>query len=265
MQGFDPMKVRAHRRAQAEAGFPLLRGCAGTQAIALVNYLDGASDAERVVFTDQFSEFDHAESSDGALTPAALAELLGRYPLLAQHYGAFLGGSTPVARAPDVRRLPVKVLAGVMKDAQVGGLDGWMKLVGLSDDPAARAPPAAHAPSLEEIVPVAPQRLRKLIGDAMRQSFAAQDRRITSDHTQYAASIPGGNIKVDVLFARGSGATEQFNYHLGADVAGRPPVWMGSYEGLWRLPSRWNYVTEANADRSIAHLVRLIEACVAMV
>ena len=33
-----------------------------------------------------------------------------------------------------------------------------------------------------------------------------------------------------------------------------------SYEAAWPLPSRWDYVTETNAARSIAHFVRLIEA-----
>lgn len=265
MQGFDPVKVRAHRRQQAEAGFPLLRGCAATFVIGLLLFLDKLSAADRIAFADQLSDFLDTQRADPAMTLEGRNDLLRSLPLVDAYFGGILGTREPVPRARDVRLLPVKVLAGVMKDAQVGGLEGWFKLVGLPDDPAARAPAADHVASLDEAVPVAPRRLRKLIGDALKQRFGAQDKRITSDHTQYTAAVPGGTIKVDVLFARGSGATEQFTYDFGANIAGRPPVWMGSYEGLWRVPSRWDLVTETNADRSIAHLVRMIEACVEMV
>ena len=41
MGGFDQVKVRHHRLREAELGFPLLRGCASTEAISLVLYLEG--------------------------------------------------------------------------------------------------------------------------------------------------------------------------------------------------------------------------------
>ena len=82
-----------------------------------------------------------------------------------------------------------------------------------------------------------------------------------SEHTQFTAQIASGSFKVDIRFARGSRHSHQFDYHVSAKIENRPPLWMASYEVVWFTSAHWDYVTEANAERSVTHLIRQIETC----
>lgn len=261
MQGFDRDKVRIHRCHQAELGFPLLRGCPNTAAIELIGLLDELSAADRMVFAEQLSDFAEVQDANPAMPLDERSRLLKRLPLVERHFGKHFGIPASVPRRPDVRLIPVKMLAGILRDERSGGFEGWAKLVSLSDDQTVRAPAATHAASLDEIVPASPARLRKLIGSAMKQRFGAQSQPISSEHTQFTATLPGGGFKVDVRFARSGMSRQQFDYNYSAKVEARPPVWMSSYEGVWKIIPQWDYVTETNAERSVAHFIRLIETC----
>lgn len=261
MRGLDLTKTREHRRQQAERRFPLLRGSPNTAAIGLVGFLDRLSADEQLSFADQLSDLADVQQANPAITVEERLALVRSLPLVERHFGRHLGLTTSPIPLIDVRLIPVKVLAGVFKDEVTGGFDGWAKLVMLSEEPEARAPAAAHATSLQEIVPIAPGRLRKLISDAMKKRFGAGEQRVDPEHTQFTAQLPGCTVKVDVIFAKGGGSRHQFDYHVSAKIGDLPPIAMVSYEGVWLTSGRWDYVTETNADRSVAHLIRQIETC----
>jgi hypothetical protein len=261
VRGLDPTKTRDHRRQQAERGFPLLRGSPNTAAIGLVAFLDRLSAGKQLSFADQLSDLVDGQLANPAMTGEKRLALVRSLPLVEQHFGRHFGLTSAHIPSIDVRVIPVKVLAGVLKDKTVGGFDGWAKLVTFSEEPDARAPAAAHASSLQEIVPIAPGRLRKLIGDAMKKQLGAGEQRVNAEHIQFTAQLPGGNVKVDVIFAKGGTARHQFGYHVSAKIGASPLISMASYEGVWLTNSHWDYVTEANADRSVAHLIRQIETC----
>lgn len=248
---------RAHRREQAEHGFPLLRGCPNTFAISLVAYLDHLEEPQRRTFADQLSDFIDADEPAPGMTVEQKSVLLRELPLVEAFFGGRLTGQLK-HRRPDVRFIPVKVLAGVFRDQQVGGFEGWATMVGLDD--AARAPAEAHAASLDEIVPVAPRRLRRLIKGAMADRFSATEQRLSSEHIRYDAQRPGGRVLVDILFARSRGGSiHQLDYFFAAAMDDGRRITSQPYEALWGCPGRWDYITEANAERSIAHFVRLTE------
>lgn len=254
MQDFDPAKLRAHRLKEAEAGFPLLRGAPNTDAIARLVFLDALSDSDKIAFATQLADLDAAQAADAN---APFETLLRAPPLVEAYYAA--------RRAPaqGLAFMPVKLYAGVCKDTGVGGFAGFAKMVAMP--PEAQTPAIAHAASLSELAPVAPKRLRKLIDEAMTSRFGATAARVSSDHTRYNAAPPGGVLTVDVMFPRGMGPSWQVEHRFSAKMANGRSVWMKSYEGVWRLTPRWDYLTEANAERSIAHFVRLIEACVDLI
>lgn len=250
-QNFDPAKARAHRLEQARSGFPLLRGCPNTDAIARLAFLDGLSDADRLAFAGELSVVTEAQIAD---RNHPLDALLATAPLVAAFFAARRSPSQGVAF------LPAKLYAGVCKDTGVGGFEGWAKMVAMPEE--AKAPAAAHAASRDELVPVAPRRLRKLIDEALTSRFGATGERVSSDHTRYVAPLPGGQFTVDILFAKGMGPSHQFEHRFGARMTNGRSVWMESYEGVWLSMSRWDYVTETNAERSVAHLAQLIETCI---
>lgn len=245
-------RLRTHRLKEAEAGFPLLRGCPNTTIIARLAFLDTLCADNRMAFANQISDLAEAQA-ERDMTVDARGALMRALPLVE----AFLGAAGQRSPAQGAAFLPVKLYAGICKDKGVGGFDGWAKMVGMTLD--ARAPAPAHAASLDELVPVAPRRLRKLIDDAMSARFSARAERVSLDHTRYVAPLPDGNFTVDAMFPRGMGSSCQFDYRFGAQMTNGGSVWMQSYEGVWLSMSRWDYLTEANAERSVAHLARLAE------
>lgn len=263
MNNFDPGKLRAHRRAEAETGFPLLRGCPNTAAIALVNFLDSLSPADQVAYGEQLSSLEEAQAANPPKTNNEFLDLVRARPLLARHMGPSLNLVPPEAKAIDIRVVPVKLLSAVLKDN--GGLEGWAKIARISELPVARTPAPAHATSFDEVVPVAPRRLRKLIDDAMKSRFAAEAQRMDKEHTRYVAALDCGRLTIDFMFARAGAMQDQFDCHLSGELNDGRKLWNLDYESVWRISNRWNYVTEANAGRNIAHLVRLIDTCLELV
>ena len=77
-------------------------------------YLDGLVADERRRLVDELNESDRAP--DRAVGPALDAYL-----------AALVGGS----QRSRLGRVPVKIIAGVRKDDAVGGIDGWIRQVGL--------------------------------------------------------------------------------------------------------------------------------------
>ncbi len=263
MIGLDPAKVRQHRRDEIAAGLPLLRGCPNTLAIALVQFLDSLTPAERLEYADQLSSFEETQAANPPKTNDDILDLIRARPLLARHLGPAFNLVSPAAKPIDVRLIPVKLLYAVMRDN--GGLDGWAKIARLADDPTARTPSLAHAASFEEVVPVAPRRLRKLLDEAMKQRFAAVPQRIDKELTRYTAPLDGGRLLIDVTFARAGAMRDQFFYVVGGELKGGRKIWNMAYEGAWRTAPTWDYVTETNAERSIAHLGQVIEECLKLV
>ncbi len=261
MNGFDPVKARRHRLREAELGFPLLRGCASTEAISLLLYLEGLDLGDRLAFADQLSSLEEQQATSPPSTNDELLALVRSFPLVAQFLGRRIGLVPPEPMPVDVRRMPVKVLANVLADERTGGFEGWSKIVRLSDDPAARLPAAAHAASFEDIVPVEPRLLRRLFDDAMGRTFGATPQRVDKEHVRYDAVHPAGGFRVDLMFAPPGRMMHQFDYRFSAMLHRRPTIHMQAYESVWRLAPRWDYVTRANAERSVGHLATLVAAC----
>ena len=258
---FDPAKLRQHRQEQAAHGFPLLRACPNTAAIACITFLDTLSPAEREDFANQLSCLEDEQASRPPPTHADFQEMVRAFPLLARLFGASIGLHPPQATALDIRQVPVKLMAKLLKEAAAGGLETLGKTLMLSDEPEARRPSPAHAASLDEAVPVAPARLRKLIDRMMSDRFGATGQAIDKQHTVYDALVPAGQLRLHAMFAPPGRMTKQLQYHIEIRGTGHG---LAAYETVWRTPGVWDYLTESNADRSIVHLGTLIGVCLTL-
>jgi hypothetical protein len=260
---FDSAKLRQHRLEQAGAGFPLLRRCPNTSAISLLLFLDGLSAPERTDYARELTLLEEAQAARPPTSSAEMHDLVRSFPLVAQHMGPILGMVPPVARPRDFRRIPVKLLSKLLKEAGSGGVDQIAQTLLLSDDPAARLPAKDHAASLEELVPVAPARLRKLVDQMMKEAFGAEPQRLAKDHTVYEARLPGGHLKLHAMFAPPGRMMPQFDYRLEAALDGKARAAF-TYEEAWWLPASWDYLTESNAGPSISRLGELVKLAVAL-
>ena len=262
---FDPVKLKEHRLQQASLGFPLLRGCPNTYAISLMLSLDALAKEERMGFAEELTSMEEAQAAHPPESITAQRDLMRSFPLITRLLGRNLGLVDPQPHLIDMRCMPVKVLSSVLKEAGSGGLDQIARTLRLSDDPLARLPAQDHATTLEEMVPAPPALLRKLMDRMMKHGFGAEAQRLDKTDVLYEVPWPGGQLRLNVSYAQGPRLLQQFNYHLGIAVKGRPGMPMLSYESVWRVPGMWNYLTETNAERSIAHLRRLIIECLGLV
>ena len=264
MFGFDLARLRDHRLNEAMLGFPLLRGCPSTSAIRLIIQLDALSESGRQDFAGQLSSLDELQAARPPATNAELGDMIRSFPLVADFYGRTMGLVPPGPAQADVRTMPVKLLANVLKEVGPEGWDAWLQGLALSSDPAARLPDGSHVSSLAEAVPVEPRRLRKLVDEAMLSHWGAVPLAIGKGHVRYEATRPDGRFRVDLLTAPPGTMRHQFDYSITAERPGRPDLRTVAYETVWRLPARWDCVTEANAPRSAAHLGALVAACLAL-
>jgi hypothetical protein len=261
---FDAAKLRQHRQEQAAHGFPLLRACPNTSAIALITFLDTLAPAEREDFANQLSCLEAEQASRPPPTQAAIQEQMRAFPLLVRFFGGSSGLHPPQATALDIRQVPVKLMAKLLAEAGAGGLEAIGKTLMLSDEPEARAPSSAHAASLDEAVPVAPARLRKLIGRMMSDRFGATAQAIDKQSMVYDALVPAGQLRLHAKFSPPGRMTLQLGYHIEMRPRSPGQQWLADYETVWRTPGVWDYLTESNAERSIVHLGTLIGVCLAL-
>ncbi len=245
--------ARAHRRAEAEAGFPLLRGCPSTFVLRRLAALDGLSGAERVAYADQLSALVGAEAAEPLSQPAR-AEMVAGLPLVARVEAA---GQARLG----LRFQGVKSLARLA--AEPDGIAGFVRLQQLSGE--AAGPPAPHVPSFEAAVPAPPARLRKLVMAALLARFGGQVRKVSSDLEQLVAEVPRGKMVLNIGFAgRCWGAmSRQMDYSLCADLDGVRMV-PSAYEALWLLPAQWDLITVSNIEAVAAHLPKVIAAWLAV-
>lgn len=235
---------RAHRRAEAEAGFPLLRGCPSTFVQRWLLRVEGMDAAERVALAEGISDLSEAQAA-GPLDEAARGTFLAAHPLLQQALG-----SGPEVQA--ARCIPVKIMALLLKEQ--GGFEGVARLFGLEG---ARAePPRPHVTAWDEAVPAKPAALRKAAEGAVLGRFGGTLRR----DGEMSRIVAEDGTGVDLIFAApGRPGARQMMASLRA--TGRP---LAAYEALWLLPMDWNLITAGKLDATVAHLVRVLEVRLAL-
>lgn len=246
-------KVRAHRREEAARGFPLLRGCPSTIVLRRLVALDKLTVRDREDYAEELSDL--AEALAGGNTGREEREtMVKRLPVVSEVERSEI-------RRPDLRFQTVKTLARLA--AEPGGIEGFVRLQGLTGE--AAGPPVPHVPSFADAVPVTPAKLRKAVAGALVARFGGKVEKLSSDLEQLRVEVPRGQMVLNLeLAGKGWGAmSRQFNYNLWADLDGvrMTPT---SYEALWLLPSQWDLLTPGNVDATAAHLVRLVEARLAL-
>jgi hypothetical protein len=246
--------ARAHRRAEALAGFPLLRGCPATGVQRWLARADLLDEAQRVELAEALSDLVEAQE-DAPMTQEALVEFAAARPVLRD---VMRVGDAPERSA---RTIPVKLMARLIEEQ--GGFDGVARLFQL--DGAKAEPPRPHVERWEEAVPVKPAALRKAAVAALVGRFGGE-AKTDGELTRVVAVVPEGRMVVDLIFAApGRAVSRQMGHLFFLDRADGTRVRSGCYEAMWRLGAEWDLITQANLDRSIAHLVRVIEARLALI
>lgn len=245
---------RAHRRAEAVAGFPLLRGCPASAVQRWLARADLLDEARRVDLAEAVSELVDSQEAEPMTQEALMAHAAAR-PVLQE---VFRFGEPPERSA---RTIPVKLMARLL--AEQGGFEAVARLFGFEG--AQAEPPRPHLERWDEAVPVKPAALRKAVVAVLIGCFGGA-ATTDGDLTRVIATVPEGRMVLDLIFAGpGRAPSRQMIHGFFLDRADGTRVRPGSYEGLWRIGAEWDLITEANLDRSVAHLVRVTEARLALI
>jgi hypothetical protein len=262
MPGLRLETVREHREDEARRGWPLLRACPNTFAIVRLAFLDRLSPDDRLEFARQLSDL---EALEAQVPQRALEsndeyrERLERFPIAK----AYLEDAEAGGRHSGIGKIPVKIIAGVRKDAAIGGIQGWAERNCMPS--AHLIPPRPLAETLDDLVPVKPARLRKLVAGRVKEDFSADETRLSAEHVRYVGDVPGAKLALDITYARSGGrAAHQLEYHMWVKVGEGARIGPLGYESVWRTPSRWDYITESNAEACVDHLCGLIRCCIAL-
>jgi hypothetical protein len=257
MFAFNPVVLHAHRRAQSAERWPLLRSCPSTFAVRLVRYLDSLSDLQIDALLDQWEAHDALPRVEHkSMTDAETA--LKQFPAIEAYNAAI----TEPGRS--IMTVPIKTAAGSLADIG-GNLDDWAKMFQIEPEGIRLDPPLVQ--NLEDLVPVVPATLRKVLAEAARLGFAAEAQKISSEETWYVGRIENWDVAIDVRFASNKGLSggKQIDYNLWVKPLGGKRLFVQGYETIWKLPTQWNYLTVENAERSVKHLVQLAMLVVAFV
>lgn len=86
-----------------------------------------------------------------------------------------------------------------------------------------------------------------------------------TEMAQLRVEVPRGRMVLNLSFAgRGwSAMSRQFDYSLWADLDGVRMV-PTSYEAVWMLPAQWDLLTPGNLAVAAEHLVRVVDARLAL-
>ncbi|MBA4350026.1 MAG: hypothetical protein C0427_02115 [Rhodobacter sp.] len=245
---------RAHRRAEAVAGFPLLRGCPATAVQRWLARADLLEEAQRLELADELSDLVEAQEAEPMAQEALVARIAAR---------SVLRDVIGIGDAPErwARTIPVKLMARLIEEQ--GGFEGVARLFQLNG--AKAEPPRPHLERWEEAVPVKPVALRKAAVAALVGRFGGE-AKTDGELTRITAVLPEGRMVVDLLFAApGRAVSRQMSHRFFLDRPDGTRVPPGCYETMWRLGAEWDLITERNLDRSMAHLVRVTEARLALI
>lgn len=258
MNKLDPQRIDAHRRAQAEYGFTLLKNCPNTSAVHLVRIFERMNPNDLNELFDEWAKYDLLDQSY-ALSSEEHQKQQAQFPAIAKLRDA--KGHALSDRT--ISTLPVKVVAGSVNDPAVGGTtEAWAAYLHLPTEAAEFT--TLHATAVEDLVPIPPRSLRIKLRKSLADRFDAVEERLSTETTRYTGQSSDWKIAVDVTFVsnRGWRRQHQFNYGiwLGPISGGR--LHIQGYEALWGIQSEWDYITVENADRSLAALCDLVEVMI---
>jgi hypothetical protein len=235
--------LRADFEDEAKAGFPRLRRVPQTKVIQFLDYFDDLGPQHRASLLDDLARRASVVVNPGRGMRFPQAPAFDRYWNTLNGPGPYTGG---------YRYIDVKFLASVPRLREFGSHEGWIEKTQrpwVSER--ALQPREDLLPDLSHLRPAKASRLRRLVKATVQEmGFAAQKTR-GAEHKYIHAS--GAIVRADFGSYVG-----QLRYSVSA-ACGECSVVMLSYETLWSQPGGWDYLTEENAERSVAFLPELVE------
>lgn len=234
--------LREELSAEASAGFPLLSKIPATHIVQFVDYCNSLEPTQQAALIDALVL---AQTGDEpGYTPQPEIEQMRA---VLRGPGPFVGGW----RYTDIR-----FLHQMPRIPEYGGVDNWLRhFSGL-----ALQPRSDLLSDTANFTPAKAPLLRKLVAAALApigfkaSRFAGSNRYLSDDGVLVDCDFGARCGQLRWRIARGARRATHTLLEL---------QWQ-CWEKSWCLPSDWNYLTEQNAERSVALLPTLIERTIAL-
>ncbi len=175
-------------------------------------------------------------------------------PELIQRFTSAMKSPT---KPEGVRYSGVKILAARAKSETFAGWQGWLRNTGVTGF--AEKLPEYFAKNVEELIPVRLSRLRKQVEKALFHRFSAESADLGSQMWRYKGRLEGTPFGVIIRYS-GKTLLPQLTYQVELMQKDWPmTLQYQSFESLYGVGGGyWDYITEANAARSVEILCDLI-------
>lgn len=247
--------LRADFTAEAAAGFPRLHRIPYTALFSLLDYYESLNGAGQHALLDGLARFgsDLFFPTGTSVGQARLAEMKA-HPGFGPYYQAMNSSGT---FRTGVRYTDVKMLVSLSRCEEIqdaGGLDGYYRNLGVPER--AMKLRSDLLPDAHNVRPAKPPLLRKLADAALRPLLPEKEKQ-GGGNFLYTGPLDGAAVSVWLDLT--PGFMGQLRY--GVSVTHTPHTIRCrrfSYESLWCQHGGWDYLTEENAERSVALLPELI-------
>jgi hypothetical protein len=250
--------VRDYMRAEADAGYPLLRQLPSTRATACFDYLESISPAEREALLDARAR---VAALGFVLTPAArqeILELVNSNPAMLRYRDATLRGPLAMGLRYQSIRMAKATLSDAESVAMMRQTRSMLNYVPRDDAPV----PLVNDADVTRLHPAKAPLLKKLIKPLLQSLLVAKEEKMPGGTMKYDGALDGTLLKVRVDYAA---RDVQMIYSVSIPDPERKVVLTGSgYEHFFGFGGHWDYITEENADASVGLLPELLRRVVVL-
>ena len=234
--------LRSQFAEEQSTGFARWRRIPDTQVIRFLDHFASLNDDEQTKLAALLAEWASYPFSGTPLPPVVQEQ--------------YTRARTIPGRAGGLRYTNVNLLAGLQKVH--GDLVNWFQKQGLQGT--ALELPELLVGDSSELVPVRPARLRRLVQTAFAQRFSATARDLGSESWRYEGTRGETSVSVVVRYS-GRMSRPQLDYQVQVRKANQARATRPfCYESLFGVGhGRWDYLTQANTERSVELLGELVE------
>lgn len=249
--------IEAHLKSEARSGFPTLRRIPSTGAIRFLDYAGTLSTGERDALMHALARSAALGFSPPLLAREDLLDLLGTDPALVAYRTVMQ--SLPFAMG--LRYEGLRMRKATMNDptsvAMMAQTRSTLDFAPRDDMP----PELVPDPDLAHLKPAKAPLMRKLLNQTFKP-FVTEKRKLAGGTTGYVCTIDGAELTVWIDFGT---LGMQLLYGVSIpDESKRIFVVRYAYENLWVSGTGWDYLTEENAEPSIALIPDLVRRVVTL-
>jgi len=236
---------------EADAGFPRLSLCPSSYTIKFLDYFATLGAADRGALLQSLARihggrfFIHQREIMEQVRHVAMSD-----PTTHRYRAALQTPVYTMGMRHSGLRMAKAMLNDAMSVAMMAQTRAKLDFTPRDDLPAALVPD----PDFARIFPAKATLLRPMINKAFKDMFATEKKKLPGGETVYSGLFENTLINVGIDFGS---RMHQLRYGVGIPDDSKTIFTSRldyTYEGLWAGGTGWDYLTEENAERSIALL-----------